>query len=275
MMKSGILKIIDSFKRIFQDKYAQICMISFSLLFGFAKSLSEYLNPSFKIYVDIRCVIFYAELCYLALNFAYWVVLQSYKVKPVKIKHPKTLCFAFFGMFFAIYTICWLNYWPGTMFIDNVWIMKFGMMMARQHPILYVSFVLSLFKLGMWLGGLNYGIAIYTGLQMLAISAFMASLFFSIFQRRIPSAVKIILLISCAALPIYALYAVASTKDVYWSLCLSGLTILIYRLVLSPEEKQSKKFWFLFNIYLLGVVLLRNNGIHSSSLLGYKQGQRQ
>ena len=266
MIRARILKIIDGFKQVFQDKYAQTLMFIFSLLFGLAKSLSEFVHDMNEVNVDLCQASMYTTLCYFLLNFIYCIIKFDYKVKPFKIKYPKTLCFIFFGIFFAIYTVCWLNYWPGTMFIDNVWIMKFGMMMARQHPILYVSFVLSLFKLSMWLGGLNYGIAIYTGLQVLAISAFMASLFFSIFQRRIPRAIKFILLISCVALPIYALYAVASTKDVYWSICLSGLTILIYRLVLSPEEKQSKKFWFLFNIYLLGVVLLRNNGIHISLL---------
>ena len=125
MIKVCILKIIDSFKRVFQDKYAQICMISFSLLFGFVKSLSEYVGPSFKIYVDIRCVIFYAEMCYLALVFAYWIISQNYNIKPVKIKYPKTLCLIFFGIFLAVYGVCWLNYWPGAMFIDNIWMIVF------------------------------------------------------------------------------------------------------------------------------------------------------
>ena len=270
MIKASVLKFINSVERVFQDKCAQILMIAFSVMFGFVKSLSDFVYPANAFNIEIPCVIVYAEMCYLLLNFLYWLISYKYNVKPVKIKNPKRLCFILFGIFLAVYALCWVTYWPGTMFIDNIWIMNFGMMMARQHPIIYVSFILFLLKLGVWLGGLHWSIIIYTALQVLATSAFMASLFFSIFQRRIPYLIKVLLLAVCVALPIYAIFAISNTKDIYWSLCLSGFTVLIYRLLLSPEQKQSRKFWLLFNIYLLGVVLLRNNGIYITVLnLGF------
>ena len=262
MIKASLLKFINSIGRVFLDGYAQVLMIAFSVMFGFAKSLSEFVYYRNEINIEPSEIKTYAILCYLLLNLAYWFILLKHRAKPIEIKNPKRLCFILFGIFLATYALCWITYWPGTIFVDNLWIPNLGMLMARQHPIFYCTYILFLFKIGMWLGGLHYSIILYTGVQILVTSAFMASLFFSIFQRKIPRWVKIILLVSCVALPIYAIFAIANVKDIYWSLCLSGFTVLIYRLLLSPEQKQSRKFWLLFNIYLLGIVLLRNNGIY-------------
>lgn len=253
---------INNIKTIFQDKYAQILIALFSIIFGLVKSLAEFIYNKDTINVDILRAGIYAIICYLSLNLFYYIITLDYKTKQSKLKSPRKLWWTFFIIFITSYGICWLTYWPGTIYIDNWWIALSGtdLYIAGQHPITYCAFISPTTKIGLWLGSISYSIAIYTGLQILITSLFMTFLFHFIFQRKIPQTLKIILLLSCIFLPIYALFSISNTKDIYWSICVAGFTISLYQLYTS--QKQDKKFWLLFNIYVLGIILLRNNGIY-------------
>lgn len=253
-------KYINDIKAIFCDKIAQVLMAVFSIIFGLVKSLSEFVYDKDEVNVDLVQSGLYAFICYLLLNIAYYIITRDYSVKPIEIKSPRKLWWTFFAIFLLSYTICWLTYWPGNVYIDNWNIAQRGMSIADQHPIIYCAFIVLLTNISIWLGSINYSIIIYTFLQILIMSLFMSSLYFFIFQRKIPKAIKTILLLVCILLPIYALFTISNTKDIYWALCMAGFIILLYRLNIS--QKQNRRFWILFNIYTLGIVLIRNNGIY-------------
>ena len=70
MIKASLLKFINSIGRVLLDGYAQVLMIAFSVMFGFAKSLSEFVYYRNEINIEPSEIKTYAILCYLLLNLA-------------------------------------------------------------------------------------------------------------------------------------------------------------------------------------------------------------
>lgn len=254
------MKFINDIKAIFCDKYAQVLMALFSIVFGLVKSLSEFVYDKNEINVDIQSGGVYALICYLLLNIAYYVITRDYKVKSVEIKSPRKLWWSFFAILFLSYTICWLTYWPGLVFIDNWIIARIGMDMSVQHPISYCAIITYLTKLSLWLGSINYSVIFYVFIQLLIVCAVLASVCLFIYQSPINKILKMITILCYIFIPVYPMYAISSVKDVLWSVFTAVVPLSIYKLISHPNASSNKRFWILFDTSLVAIVLFRNNG---------------
>ena len=257
-----LCQLKNQLSKILYDKLVQSLIIIFSVILGLARSLAYYILDKNEVNISILQSLRYAVICYIVLNLSYFIITLDYKVKPSEIKSPKKLWLIFFFVLLFSSILCWIAYWPGTVFIDNWYISRRGLDISVQHPIFYCAFVQFFISLGQSLGGVHYSVILYTGLQILIVSAALAALLFNIFQKRIPCILKYMSILMFFAIPLYAMYSIGNVKDVFWSLCLVGLTLLIYRFVTDNPVIKSKKFYIYFSLCLVGLIIFRNNGIY-------------
>lgn len=254
-LKNGILKMLN-------DKSAQFLIGTFAIIFGFIKSLANHVYDQDEININFLPSLVYAVICYIILNLGYFIINQHYKIKEINFKSPQKLWWSFFFILLISYSICWLAFWPGTVSWDNWCIARSGINIAVQHPIFYCVLIQLFVEIGQFLGGVHYSIIIYTGLQIFIVSAALSCILSNIFQARIPRILKYISVLMFAIVPIYPVYAIYNVKDVYWSLCFIGYNLLIYQFINSAPKIQSKKFYINLSLCVIGLIVLRNNGIY-------------
>ena len=255
------INFMNDIKNLWKNKLIQILLVTFAVIFGIIKSLSEHIYLNNEINIDAKFLI-YSIICYLLLNIAYYVITHNYDVKSVKIKSLRKLWWIFFAVLLLTYTICWVTYWPGTISIDNWYIAKSGESVSNQHPLAYCLLISFFVNLGTWLGSINYSIILYTFIQIFISCAFISTILTFIFSKKINHLIKWLIFAFYVFVPVYAMFSITSVKDVYWAMGLSTLTLLSYILLHSDKKIENKKFWIIFTLSMAVVVLLRNNGIH-------------
>ena len=167
---------------------------------------------------------------------------------------------------FAMYIPYFLTYYPGIATPDSLSQITQAIGidgLSNHHPLLH-TFVIGIF---MNLGGLfnnyNIGIAIYSIVQMLALSGIFAYTIYYMAKKEIPLPFRIITLVFYALYPVHSLYSITMWKDIPFAICMLIFTIFINELITNKEDFfKSKINLFLFAISILLVILFRNNGIY-------------
>ena len=191
----------------------------------------------------------YVLICYLWLNFAYWIITRDYKVKPVEIKSPCKLWWTFFTTLLLSYAICWLNYWPGIICYDSIGLIQNGLDRSSQHPIAYIIILHTLVKLG----SVKIGIIVYTALSISLFAATFASIMLYIQKQKVPDVIKYLSFVYFLFNPLFATYSINILKDSIWSCFFCLLCFFVCQLL--DDTLKSRKFWILFCISVLGTVL--------------------
>jgi hypothetical protein len=190
----------------------------------------------------------------------------------------------FFFVVAAIFLVCWLPYYifffPGTANADTTTqiVNFFGkkvytaslsslraddIYMTNHYPYFTTLLFGAFAKLGLWLGDLAYGVAIYCGTQLF----FMAFLFAGIwlYLRKIGLGtrwIKIGVLIN-ALLPIYPLHLMCMLKDTLFSVICLVLTLLLFEIVRTKGAAlQSPLFVVLLFVLSILAMLTRNQGAY-------------
>ena len=134
----------------------------------------------------------------------------------------------------------------------------------NHHPILFTLFFGGLWNFGKnILGNGNYGLAIYTIIQMTATSLVLSILIYYMAKRNIPTKWRIITFLILLFNPLTAMYAVRIEKSMFFTLTIILVVIGVAEIITKKEEffKEKSKV-IIFSILLLLLALLRNNGIY-------------
>ncbi len=200
----------------------------------------------------------------------------DFKESPNKLivnykKHPFLYSFLFLSICYGIFLVC---YYPGIINYDNANQIKevLGIhtryldainpisdsTLTNFNPIIHTLLLGGLVKFGITYFNFNFGLFLYTMLQMLiCIIIYSYCLSYSI-KENIKTQYAFAILLILGFIPLFGFYSITAVKDTLYTAFLVLFSLQIYQL-LKKEKLLLKDFVFLFLISML-VCLFRNNG---------------
>lgn len=180
----------------------------------------------------------YYSFINLSLNvlFEYLEKINLKKIKEIKIiklfqKNPFLFSIITLGIVYLIYLIA---YYPGVVGYDPSYQIKEvlgipnfysesagitgNLLLTAYNPILHTLFIGYLFKIGLLLGNVNFGIFLYTLIQMSFMIYVLSYSIKFLYQEKVPNFLLFILLGIYVFVPIFPFYALCSFKDTYFAL---------------------------------------------------------
>ncbi|MDD2435552.1 MAG: DUF6020 family protein [Bacilli bacterium] len=245
-----------------------------SLIFG---SLSSFVISGILIFS-------YYHLNLWMINFFYQFINESKRFKLEKPDKWSQLIFENHPMLgsIIIMLICWLPYiiafYPAilspdpsnqikqffgleTHYIESVNIIDEDVLITNHHPVLHTILLGSSLKIGRVLGSDNFGLFIYS---MIQISILVSALAFTInYTKKLktPYWVRWVILIIYSLAPVFPFYAMSAVKDVIFTSLIILYTILLFELIDNKEKINTKKM-IRYILLILLIMLFRNNGIY-------------
>ncbi len=202
-------------------------------------------------------------------KFGRWLNTKFLKQTEERLKN-KPLFFACWAVIFACFIPVLLSYYPGVMGYDfNVQsIQALGAYEAydAHHPMLHTWLISLALRVGGKLGSYQIGIAIYSVVQMLLLSAVMAYACVTI--RRLTKKMWLVVLavLFFGLLPYNSIFAVSVTKDVIFSaLFLLFFLLWIERIYFTGERKPYALDGLMVFVGAF-LILFRNNAIYALAL---------
>lgn len=174
--------------------------------------------------------------------------------------------FRIYVVMLLCYALCFLAYFPGCMSYDSWYITLEALGIIgfdNHHPFLH-TLVWSLFAhMDEWLGIDQIGIMLYTLTQLLIMAAIYSYAAVWIFKRKGNRQGKWLAFLYYAANPVFHIFSLLLTKDVFFSGCFLLMNIVLFDFLDSMlrgknNKEQQKKIVFL----TLLCCLLRNNMIY-------------
>lgn len=181
-------------------------------------------------------------------------------------KPTKKNFFIYWIIIFAMYIPYFLTYYPGIVTPDSLSqiTQSIGMdTLSNHHPLLH-TFIIGIFmNLGGVFDNYNVGIAIYSIVQMLALSGIFAYTIYYMAKKQMPILFRILTFVFYALYPVHSLYSITMWKDIPFAICMLLFIIFINELITNKEKFFKSKINLLFfAISILLVILFRNNGIY-------------
>lgn len=169
------------------------------------------------------------------------------------------------------YLICFLAYFPGCMSYDSWYItlQALGIIgFDNHHPFLH-TLIWSIFaRMDEWLGVDQIGIILYTALQLIVMTAIYTYVSIML-GRRVEGRGKMIAFLYYALNPVFHIFTIVLTKDVYFSGCflLFNITLIDY-LEKELNGKEDKACQRKIMVLTLLCCLFRNNMIYVIIVFG-------
>ena len=188
-------------------------------------------------------------------------------------EHPFKYSFIFLSICYGIFIIL---YYPGIINYDNANQIKEMMGMHTRYldainpisdstltnfnPIIHTIMLGGLFRVGYLIGNVNFGMFLYTLIQMIiVISIYSYAISYAV-KQKISPIYSFIILIILGLTPTFGYYSITAVKDTLYTAFLLLFSIKVYDFV--KKENVSKIDYL--NIFLTSmlVCLFRNNGFY-------------
>lgn len=192
-----------------------------------------------------------------------------------------------FIMTIIIILICWMPYiiayYPGIIMQDSreqikqfygikasgatnsVELIDENMKITNHHPVVLTVVLGGLTKFGHMIGNDNFGIFLYTILQIVLLAISFAYIINFMRKLKTPNYIRIITLIVFSVLPVFPFYAVKITKDVIFTALIIIYVIELYKMIKKSEKKEKYTIKNIIGMIflMLAICLSRNNGIYN------------
>lgn len=172
---------------------------------------------------------------------------------------------------FFIILICWvpvfLAAYPGYFCYDAMTQItnRIQGILTDWHPVLYSLTISSIIMLVTYItGSANLGIAVYTILQMIIISACFTYCIAFLRKYKVNKYIRIISILYYALFPTVVMFAMCSTKDVLFTAAVIVSIIVSIEALLDKEKFLNSKMSqckFVLSIFL--AIILRNNALYA------------
>lgn len=184
---------------------------------------------------------------------------------------------------FIILLICWLPYiiafYPGilspdpsnqikqffgldTQYREYVIMLDESVGITNHHPVMHTLLLGGCVKLGMMLGSANFGIFIFSMIQITLLISVLACTICYMKKLNTPFWLRILTLSIYAFIPVFPFYSMSLVKDVMFSIFVMFYIMLLFDLIKFSKEKYSIKKMIILIILMLLIMLCRNNGIY-------------
>lgn len=145
-----------------------------------------------------------------------------------------------------------------TRYMDSVVLLNPNITITNFNPIIHTFLIGGLFKVGHILGNVNFGMFLYSIVQLtIVISTFSYSIHY-LNKIKINKKLIMIVLGIYSLVPLFPLYAMTAVKDVIFSSLMLLYVIKMYDII---KNNQTIKQYILFALLILLIILFRNNGM--------------
>lgn len=136
--------------------------------------------------------------------------------------------------------------------------------LSAKHPVIHTAFLLGSLLLGNRLfGSYEAGMALYSLIQMLALSAIFAFACHSLARRNAPRILQVLAIAYFALTPFHAVMAVTATKDTLFAGFFLLAVLFTADLAADPKRFCSSRFEMIrYVLTLVSMCMWRNNGIY-------------
>ena len=146
-----------------------------------------------------------------------------------------------------------------TRYMDSVVLINEDVFITNFNPVLHTLLLGGLFKLGYNLGSVNFGLFLYSIIQVsFVIFTFSYAISF-MYKQGVQTKYLLTSLLIFALIPVFPMYAMTTVKDVIFSCFILLLVIYIFKFI---KYDVSKKDYLVFFIIIVFMMLFRNNGIY-------------
>lgn len=177
---------------------------------------------------------------------------------------------ACFLIILFFYSLVFLAYYPGMNNYDAYNQIKQTMgSYSTHHPIahtLYLKFFLYHVG-GQLLHDYTAGWAIGIYFQMAAVAATLSYVQLLLYRLNAGRKMRIFFLSAYAANPLFAVLAISSTKDIFFSIFFVLSAVCVVYWTVRPAVYKKKRLIVLYMLSLTGIVIFRNNGIYGLILM--------
>lgn len=150
-----------------------------------------------------------------------------------------------------------------TKYIDWVIPISDTVNMTTHHPVFHTWLLGTMIEIGRFFGSDNFGLYLYDVIQYTVLALTLAYTISYTKKLKMKNSIRIALLIIYLFVPMYGIYAVSAQKDTYYTCFVILYTIFLLDLFLFQRNKKlSWKNVGINAIFLLFMMLFRNNGIH-------------
>jgi len=147
-----------------------------------------------------------------------------------------------------------------TRYMDSVVLLNPNITITNFNPIIHTFLIGGLFKVGHILGNVNFGMFLYSIVQLtIVISTFAYSIYY-LNKIKVNKKLIIIALGIYALVPLFPLYSMTAVKDVIFSSLILLYVIKMYDII---KNKQTIRQYIWFSLLVLLIILFRNNGIYT------------
>lgn len=147
-----------------------------------------------------------------------------------------------------------------TRYMDSVVLLNPNVYITNFNPIIHTFLIGGLFKVGYLLGNVNFGMFLYSIIQVtIVISVFAYSIYY-LNKIKVNKLLIFVVLGIYSLVPLFPFYAMTAVKDVIFSSLVFLYIIKMYDII---KYKQTVKDYILFALLILLVILFRNNGIYT------------
>lgn len=259
--------INDRLKNIDRRKY----IITFLLAFVFSsiEVIGEQINNNFSIesislinYVGYFIFIFFTTL------FVFDIFKINFNIFENRIDEK---CNKNYIIYTILILICWMpyffRYFPGLLTSDSCAQVAQAIGLTKltnHHPIFHTGIISIFVNLGVNVfGNINYGVAIYTMVQMTIMAISFAYVLNYLYKNKVPFFIRIFALIYYMLYPINALFSVTMWKDILFAGIIPIFVIQCDKIVKMPDKFIKDKIKIImFMVVSILVCYLRNNGVY-------------
>ena len=136
-----------------------------------------------------------------------------------------------------------------------------NVIITNHHPVIHTLLLGSTLKLGHFLENDNFGLFIYSAIQITILSSALSYSIVYLKRIGVSSKYRVIILLIYSILPIYPFYAMTGVKDVIFSALIVFYIIILHQILLAENKLGKWKYIGIF-ILMMMIILFRNNGFH-------------
>jgi hypothetical protein len=270
MRKAAVNEFAGSFSAIDKVLFILIVLYAGFAILGHSLFFSEYpVTQAFS--RTLFFLLFCSWMSFPAFAFLYftqagktWLAAKNNEVADAAPRSTRKLYVLFLSIMIGWWLLYLIGFFPATMSTDSFdeWRQAVGAKPLNDlHPILYTLIIKALISI--W-----YSPAIIVVLQILFMAAVCSSFLVFLYKAGIPYKWVLILAILTAIIPANGIMVIVLWKDILFSCCLVWLTLLIAEIVTNTYIFNQKTTLAFLVVALLGVALLRHNGVLPAFISG-------
>ena len=275
-------------KRKKSSLIVKLLSLVFSLLMVFGLSYSKYGNASlvFNSFLFVLLAIVMAIGYYIIFNILINMLFD--KLDNLQVKESKNKFIKFFkkhpfiiSLIFIL--ICWLpyiiSYYPiilspdpsyqikqffgiRTKYADYAVLLDENVVLTNHHPVVHTLLLGGCLKLGRFLVNDNFGLFIYSIIQIFILSMTLAYTIKYMVNNKVSFKFVLLSLLVYALVPMFPLYAMSGVKDVIFTAFIILYIIMLHKLIRNNGNKLKIYHYIGMIILMLLIILFRNNGLY-------------